>query len=495
VNWNEVSCINLLQISVSAAILILLIAAIRGLAIHRLPKKTFVALWCVVLLRLLVPFSFPLPFGVYTVADKAIAYFATAPAARKVTVFNVPGIGSAPGANTDANKPVITSIAPEAAAQLSPVAAIWIVGMVICALFFIVAHLRCRREYKTALPLANGYINEWLQRQKLRRSIQVRYLDRIGAPMTYGILKPVILFPKTTDWRDKTGLQYVLAHELTHIRRFDILLKWLLAAALCVHWFNPFVWIMYILANRDVELSCDETVLRIFGETAKGAYALTLIHLAGTKSGFLPLCSSFTNNATLERIGAIMKIKHITLMSILLAVTIVTSLTVGAFAAPASHTRADVADVKVEKPLMINPSPGGSAKSSDEEEKLWRERLYREAIAENERFWAEIEKQNRASRAEFCVIYEQYGLTYTKETDKFYYNGELVRYFEDNTATEPGTFSGSVFTQADGDIDIRAVHNSAGKLVGLESYSQADFDARTLKMQGQNGVVSAVSAE
>ncbi|MDR0197594.1 MAG: M56 family metallopeptidase, partial [Oscillospiraceae bacterium] len=153
--------------------------------------------------------------------------------------------------------------------------------------------------------------------------------------MTYGIWKPVILLPKNTDWRDEPRLRYVLAHEITHIRRFDILLKWLLAAAVCVHWFNPLVWVMYILANRDIELSCDEAVVRTFGETAKSAYALTLIGLEERKSGFSPLCNNFAKNAIEERIESIMKIKKKTFAGMAAAGVLTLSLALGMLATSA----------------------------------------------------------------------------------------------------------------------------------------------------------------
>ncbi len=92
--------------------------------------------------------------------------------------------------------------------------------------------------------------------------MEIRQSDRIAALLTYGVLRPVVLIPKQTDWTDETRLKVILTHEFVHIRRFDTLTKLLLAAALCIHWFNPFVWVMYVLANRDIELSCDETVVR-----------------------------------------------------------------------------------------------------------------------------------------------------------------------------------------------------------------------------------------
>ena len=108
---------------------------------------------------------------------------------------------------------------------------------------------------------------------------------RISSPLTFGVLRPVILVPKKTDWTDETALRYVLEHEFVHIQRFDVLSKLLLIAAVCVHWFNPLVWVMYVLANRDLELSCDETVLRRFGGDIRAAYARVLIRMEAARGG------------------------------------------------------------------------------------------------------------------------------------------------------------------------------------------------------------------
>ena len=110
------------------------------------------------------------------------------------------------------------------------------------------------------------------------------------------------------DWKNEKQLQYVLSHEYVHIYRYDTVTKLIATLALCIHWFNPFVWVMYILFNRDIELACDESVIRQFGEKSKSAYSLMLINMEATKSGLLPFCNNFSKNAIEERITAVMKI-------------------------------------------------------------------------------------------------------------------------------------------------------------------------------------------
>lgn len=129
------------------------------------------------------------------------------------------------------------------------------------------------------------------------------------------------------DWSDEKQLQYIFAHEYAHIRRFDAVTKLFLTAALCIHWFNPLVWAMYILSNRDIELSCDEAVVRSFGETIKSSYARILVSMEEKKSAFTPYYNSFSKNAIEERIVAIMKIKKTSMIAVLIAVTMVIGVT------------------------------------------------------------------------------------------------------------------------------------------------------------------------
>ena len=152
--------------------------------------------------------------------------------------------------------------------------------------------------------------------------------------MTYGVLHPVILMPMHTDWANIEQLQYIFSHEYVHIYRFDTIAKLIATYALCIHWFNPFVWVMCILFNRDIELVCDESVIRQFGDKSKSAYSLMLIRMEAKKSGLSPLCNNFSKNAIEERITAIMNTKRMTMITLLSACLIIL-ITVSLFATSA----------------------------------------------------------------------------------------------------------------------------------------------------------------
>ena len=306
---------SLLQMSIAGAVMILAIVVIRALAVNRLPKKTFLALWGIVLLRLFIPFSLPSVVSIYSLMGWQ----------RTSAGITENGTGGGFAGLFLGNE--ATRIAQESASALplgiSIWKIIWIAGMLICALVFFTAYIRCFREFQMSLPVDNDMSQSWLKEHKLRRTISIRQSDRISSPLTFGVLHPVILMPKKTDWENEDELKYVLEHEFVHIKRFDILSKLALIAAVCLHWFNPFVWIMYVLANRDIELCCDETVVCRFGRETRASYARVLISMEETKSGFVPLCSHFSKNAIEERITAIMKTRKTTIISLVVALVLV----------------------------------------------------------------------------------------------------------------------------------------------------------------------------
>lgn len=319
---------SLLQRSFSGAILILVIAVIRALAINKLPKKTFLALWGIALFRLLTPFSVPASFSFYSLMKRFIPAHSLPENISKGNLDNIPAFGTAAAIPT-------APVAGEEQIAFSLWAMIWLAGMLICVAAFTVSYFKCRREFKTSLPVRNDYAKKWLNEHKILRAIEIRQSDRISTPLTYGVFHPVILLPKAADRADRKSLDYILAHEYVHIRRFDAATKLIAAFALCMHWFNPAVWVMYVLANRDIELSCDEAVIRLFGESIRSSYAMAIIQMAEIKSGITPLCSNFSKNAIEERIVAIMKFKKSSFIALALACALV--LTVGATLATSAN--------------------------------------------------------------------------------------------------------------------------------------------------------------
>lgn len=304
---------SLLQMSFAGAAIILVTVLLRAAALHKLPKTAFLLLWGIALARLLIPYALPSALSVYSLWE-TLQPVAQAPLAVPVArVFTAgSGVSEAAAAFSPAHTP------PEP----SPLPWVWLAGSAVCAAFFAAAYLKCRAEFRAALPVENPFVTRWCTANALRRRLTVRQSDRVATPLTYGVFRPVILLPKGIDWNDEEALLYVLAHERVHIRRFDAVSKLLLTAAVCLHWWNPLVWSMYILANRDLEISCDESVILRSGGT-RAAYAKALIRMEEKKSGFAPLSSGFSRNAMKERIIAIMKIKKNSALAVLTAAALV----------------------------------------------------------------------------------------------------------------------------------------------------------------------------
>ena len=314
---------SLLQMSCAGAVVILAAIVIRALTINLLPKKTFLVLWGIAIMRLLLPFSIPSAFSVYSLMG---SYAPAAAPTKGPQIVGMPTVeleGAMPGNS------------PDPAGSIPMWAGVWAAGMLACALVFAIAYWKCWQEFRMSLPADNAFTQNWLSAHRLKRPISIRQSSRFSAPLAYGVFRPVILMPTSTEWGQTEVLQYIFAHEYVHIRRFDSVTKLVLITVLCVHWFNPLVWAMYILANRDIELSCDEAVVRLLRKNTRAAYARSLISMEEARSGLTPLCNSFSKNAVEERITAIMKYRKTSIMSLVLALVLIFGVT-AVFATSAS---------------------------------------------------------------------------------------------------------------------------------------------------------------
>ena len=318
---------SLFQMSVAGGVLILFIVLIRALAIHRLPKTTFLALWMIAALRLLLPFSIPLPFNIHIGLDVFSDVVQELPSGNIASTL--------PG-DSPPSYDIGTAVPSPATEHISTFEILWLVGVLLLAIYFSISYFRSMRKFRMSIPDNTPYIQNWLTAHQISRPLAVRSSDLISSPLTYGILHPVILLPKKLDRNDQAALKYVLTHEYVHIRCFDAITKILFAAVLCIHWFNPLVWVMYVLANRDMELSCDAWVIRMLGEKNRSSYALMLIKMEERRSGMSALCSHLGKNAISERIEAIMKFKKTSILACAFALVLV----VGATTAFATSTGA-----------------------------------------------------------------------------------------------------------------------------------------------------------
>ncbi len=345
---------SLLQMSFAGAVMILVTILVRAIAIHKLPKRTFLILWGLIVLRLLLPISIPSTFSVYTVVGKQALnsgqfdnqeiskIIPIAMSSETETATNQ--VNSVKSASQLSFAAIVNHLVPrktvgyfdfiKTGRQIPIMHIVWGIGAILCLAFFYGSYWHCIRGFKESLPVECKESREWLNADKHRRKIKIRYSDRITAPLTFGIIHPVILVPKSIDWKREQEVQYVLTHEYIHIKRYDAVMKWLLILAVSLHWFNPLVWVMFMLANRDMELSCDEQVLNLCGISQKTEYAKMLVTLQEMNKKAAPLCSGFSKSGIEERITAIMKTRRKTTLAIMAAVVVVLAIDI-AFATSA----------------------------------------------------------------------------------------------------------------------------------------------------------------
>ncbi len=336
--------LSFIEMSVYGGIMILAIAVIRALLKSKLPKRAFVILWLAAMARLILPFELPFAGSVYSLAElfhqnETAEY----PVFEDITVSGLDGISEYYYGGYRQYPRIESNAKPSSKAdsetKLPWAQIIYFSAAVALAGYFGIAYAKNIRKFRSSLPLNDEYISRWRRENGVPERIRIRQSDEISAPLTYGVFRPVILLPKLildSDDSDSKSrlLNFALTHELTHIRRFDPAIKLLAVAVCCVHWFNPAVWLMAWLLNRDIELSCDERVVAEFGCDSRADYANALISLEEKRSG-VPFYTGFCRNAVQERITAIMKTKKLGIISALAACLVVAA-TIGAFATSAA---------------------------------------------------------------------------------------------------------------------------------------------------------------
>ena len=285
---------GVLAAALGGSALIVLVLALRLALQNRLPRRLFPALWCIAAARLLLPLEIPTHLSLWNLLQKTPAAGTTAAFADALPF---PALASAAELATQSG-----------AAQVSPILLIWLGGAVLLGLYFALGYVCMTRTFHASgvsqIPCA-----ALAAQFRLTRAPRIRVTKSRRAPLTFGILRPTILLPDDLP-AGSERFRLVLAHELAHIRRRDCLRKRLLTLCLCVYWWHPLVWVMVVLANRDMELACDEAVLCALGTDVKKVYALTLLDMAQRKTRPSPLCSGFVRGGAETRIRAILRFRR-----------------------------------------------------------------------------------------------------------------------------------------------------------------------------------------
>ena len=267
---------QILDMSKTGSIVILVVLIAR-LLLKKAPKTISYALWAVVLLRLLCPVGIEAPVSIvpqttsvsenYTLEDTPISVAGAGIAAYQAVGDVLNGgidVQHIPTTNTDevGNVEYVTANWSEVWILFGQY--IWFAGVAGMILYSIVSYWKLKKRLSV--------------RMRLRDNIYIA--DDIASPFVIGLVKPKIYLPATLAEQEQS---YIIAHEQHHIRRCDHVIKVLAFSALVLHWMNPLVWLAFVLATRDMEMSCDEAVIRKLGEEVRGDYAASLLSLATGK--------------------------------------------------------------------------------------------------------------------------------------------------------------------------------------------------------------------
>ena len=232
--------------------MILLVLALRLLLKKHLPQRLFPALWCAAAVRLLLPIEIPTRWSVWNLLRGAEAVQTGSTGAA----IPFPALTQAVETAT---------VQTEKAGAVNPILLIWAVGMALLAAYFILGYTVMVRRFCGTRLAPQPSVDALLDRFHFARDPRICRTANRRAPLTFGVLRPTVLLPEDLE-TGTAQFQLVLAHELAHIRRKDCLRKALFAVCLCLYWWHPLVWLMTVLAGRDMELACDEAVLRALVE-------------------------------------------------------------------------------------------------------------------------------------------------------------------------------------------------------------------------------------
>ena len=291
---------NILNISITASWLILVVLGVR-LFLKKAPKWVNVALWGIVALRLLMPFSiessFSLVPSVETVSEQLLqAEPEYSHGDAQLDIITNPNYGSFVSMELDDSMDSVQW-------SIVKMSLIWYVGMAVMSAYTLISFIILRRKLRTAVILRDNLYQ----------------CETVSSPFVLGILKPRIYLPYGMDHQN---LRHVIAHEQAHIRRKDHWWKPLGFLLLTVHWFNPFVWVAYILLCRDIELACDEKVIAELGNDQRADYTQALVACAVNRRMIAACPLAFGEVGVKDRVKSIMNYRKPTFWIIVTALVV-----------------------------------------------------------------------------------------------------------------------------------------------------------------------------
>jgi len=293
--------LRIVNMSISAGYIVLAVIILR-LVLKRAPKWIAVALWGMVGVRLICPFSIESVMSLIPSAETV---------SPEIMTQHTPDVDTGIPIINNALNPIIgESFAPAPGDSINPLqvwipvlAAVWLIGIAAMLIYMAVSYIRVRRRVSTAV----------LVRENIFRS------DSVPTPFVLGLVKPKIYIPFGMDEKDEC---YVVSHEASHIRRKDHLWKPLGFLLLALHWFNPLMWLGYVLLCRDIELACDERVIRELDRDSRAEYSEALLFCSVNRRMIAACPLAFGEVGVKDRVRSVLNYRKPAFWIILVAMVI-----------------------------------------------------------------------------------------------------------------------------------------------------------------------------
>ena len=307
--------LHLLNISITAGWIVLVVVLLR-FVLKKAPKWIRVVLWGLVALRLMLPVSIESALSLVPSAETVKIEPVTAPVFASVRDSNgssyffedVQGERIMLQSGFSALNSAVNPTPAEAAEHFDTVAVlksgagwVWLAGVCGMLLYALISFLRLRHRVRASVLLEKG----------------VYVCDEISDPFILGLIVPKIYLPSGMDEQTRA---YVLSHERAHLRRFDFIWKPLGFLLLAVYWFNPLLWLAYILLCRDIELSCDEKVVKELDDAGKAAYSEALVHASVSRRMVSACPLAFGETGVKSRVKSVLNYKKPAFWIILVAI-------------------------------------------------------------------------------------------------------------------------------------------------------------------------------
>lgn len=297
----------ILKMNITASYVIIILLFARFL-LKKAPKVISYALWSIVAFRLMVPFAIKTRFsllpknisGFSLSGDKEALWLNST---EKLSVGNYIPISPKVSEETMVNNSISLIW------NIETLSYIWIVGVILFVIYYALSIYKIKKRLSNAVKVGEG----------------VYETENISSPLVFGLLYPKIYLSKNLKKNEK---DYILLHEKTHIRRKDPLVKTIGYILLCFHWLNPLVWIAFSKMSSDMELSCDERVLKEKGLSIRKSYALSLLSLSSESPFSTTGTLAFGNVSIKTRIQRVLNYKKARFWVLLVAIIAALGLTV-----------------------------------------------------------------------------------------------------------------------------------------------------------------------